>query len=81
MERDAMIAQGNSEMLKERLFKESDYYKLAICNECGNIATTRTECKPCQTDNVSIVNFPYVAKLLCQELNAMVIRTRIEAKK
>ena len=81
MERDAMISQGNSEMLKERLFTQSDYYKLAICNECGNIATTRTECKPCQTDDVSIVNFPYVAKLLCQELNAMVIRTRIEAKK
>ena len=81
MERDCMITHGTSRFLKERLFDESDPYTVVICDECGCIATTQTNCKSCETDMVSKVNLPYASKLLLQELNAMCIKTSITAKK
>jgi hypothetical protein len=81
MEKDCMIAHGVSRFLKERLFDQSDPYQVMICDVCGNFATTHTECKSCETDEVSRVNLPFSAKLLLQELNAMGIKTSIVAKK
>lgn len=81
MERDAIIASGASMFLKERLFYVSDPYQVIICNKCGNIATTETYCNVCKNDDVSIVNLPYAAKLLFQEINAMSIKTSITAQK
>ena len=81
MERDAMIAHGVSRFLKERLFEKSDPYQINICDSCGNISTTPTECKICETDKVSRCNLPYASKLLIQELNAMGIKTSIIVKK
>ena len=80
-ERDCMIAHGTSRFLKERLFEKSDPYQLIICDKCGNIATTPTECKACDSDKISRVNMPFASKLLCQELNAMSIKTLITVKK
>ena len=70
-----MISHGSSRFLKERLFDKSDVFQIPVCKECGNIATTRTECKICGTDNVNIMNLPYASKLVLQELNAMLIKT------
>jgi DNA-directed RNA polymerase II subunit RPB2 len=81
MERDCMIAHGTSRFLKERLFDQSDPYTVVICDECGCIATTQTNCRSCETDMVSKVNLPYASKLLLQELNAMCVKTSITAKK
>ena len=75
-----MIAHGTSKFLKERLCEQSDPYEVVICNQCGNFATTLSECRACETDTVSKVNMPYVSKLLIQELNAMGIKTVITAK-
>jgi DNA-directed RNA polymerase II subunit RPB2 len=75
-----MIAHGTSRFLKERLFEQSDPYKVKICNECGNIATTQKECKACNTDSLSKVNLPYITKLLKNELGAMCIKTAMKAK-
>lgn len=79
MERDSMIAHGAARFLKERLFDESDPYNVMICQKCGNIATTRTECKICKNDKVTNVNIPYVSKLVIQELNAMLIKCKISS--
>jgi DNA-directed RNA polymerase II subunit RPB2 len=76
-----MIAHGTSRFLKERLFEKSDPYIINICDNCGNIATTPTECKVCKTDQISRVNLPYSSKLLNQELNCMGIKTLIGVKK
>jgi DNA-directed RNA polymerase II subunit RPB2 len=81
MERDCMIAHGVSRFLKERLFDQSDPYNIVICDKCGNIATTQTSCKSCNTDDTTRVNIPYVSKLLIQELNAMGIKTVISSEK
>jgi DNA-directed RNA polymerase II subunit RPB2 len=80
-ERDAMIAHGVSRFLKERLFEKSDPYQIYVCDKCGNLATSVTECKVCETDQISRCNFPYAAKLLIQELNAMGVKTQISVKK
>tara|TARA_B110000211_G_scaffold234762_1_gene306126 strand:+ start:1288 stop:4581 length:3294 start_codon:yes stop_codon:yes gene_type:complete len=79
MERDCMIAHGTSRFLKERLFEQSDPYRVTICNTCGNFSTTPTFCNSCENDEISRVNLPYASKLLIQELNAMGIKTVIKA--
>ena len=81
MERDAIIAHGSSEFLKERLFKHSDPYQIYICDICGNIAKTTTECKVCDSDQISKTNLPYASKLLMQELMAMGIKINMSVKK
>lgn len=77
MERDCMIGHGTSKFLQERLFEQSDKYKVSICQLCGNFATSNNYCNGCETDNISEVKLPYVSKLLLQELNAMMIKTKI----
>lgn len=80
MERDCMIAHGTPAFLNERLFLKSDPYSAPICNICGDFATSYDKCKGCNTDSVSVINIPYVSKLLFQQLNAMLIKTKLEAK-
>lgn len=80
MERDCIISHGASRFLKERLFEQSDPYSAMICEKCGNFATSATQCKSCNNDKIAKVNMPYVSKLVIQELNAMMIKCKIEAK-
>ena len=77
---NCMIGHGVSKFLQERLFLVSDKYQVSICNKCGNFATSKTECQSCETDQISLVKLPYVGKLVIQELNAMMIKTKITAK-
>lgn len=81
MERDCMISHGAAAFLRDRLFQCSDPYQVVICDKCGNIATTQTECKACNSDEVTQVNLPYSSKLLTQLLNAMCFKTELKAKK
>ena len=80
MERDCMIGHGNSRFLKERLFDQSDPYRVVICDKCGNFASSQKECRACETDMVTRINMPYSSKLVLQELNAMGIKTVFQAK-
>lgn len=80
MERDAMIAHGTARFLKERLFEYSDPYQITVCDICGNIATTKTECRSCQTNRVSKCNMPFAAKLLQMELMACGIKIAVKIK-
>jgi DNA-directed RNA polymerase II subunit RPB2 len=75
-----MIGHGVSKFLQERLFLVSDKYQVNICSKCGNFATSKNECQACDTDQVVSVKLPYVGKLVLQELNAMMIKTKITAK-
>lgn len=80
MERDCMIGHGTTKFLNERLFECSDKYVASICEVCGGFSTSRNECRGCQTDRVVDVKLPYVSKLVMQELNAMLIKTKITPK-
>jgi len=77
---NCMIGHGVSKFLQERLFLVSDKYQVSICSKCGNFATSKTECRACDTDQVVPVKLPYVGKLVLQELNAMMLKTKITAK-
>jgi len=77
---NCIIAHGASRFLKERLCEQSDPYTIMVCDICGNFATSATKCKGCNTDKISKVNMPYVSKLVIQELNAMMLKCKIEAK-
>lgn len=80
MESDVMKSHGITRMLKERLFEKSDPYQIYVCEECGNTATSPTECRICATDKVGKANLPFATKLLFQELNAMGIKTVMKLK-
>jgi DNA-directed RNA polymerase II subunit RPB2 len=92
MERDALIAHGNSYFLKERLVDMSDIYTTHVCDICGlfaqrtnkknnQIKPTKNdsfECNICRNKNkISQIKIPYSAKLLFQELTSMNIAPRI----
>ena len=77
MERDCMLSHGTSKFLQERLFEHSDKFQVPICRICGNFGTKDDFCKSCNTNQVSITKIPYVSKLLLQELNCMMIKTKI----
>eukprot|EP01069_Polyplicarium_translucidae_P006596 Polyplicarium_translucidae@DN2988_c0_g1_i4.p1 len=65
MERDCMISHGAAKMLKERLFDQSDAYRVHVCDICGLICIADLNqgsfaCKACQNETqISQVFLPY----------------------
>ena len=79
MERDAQISHGAANFLREKLFVDSDFYKMNVCGKCGlSCLKGGIECKTCKSSqSVKEISIPYASKLLFQELMAMNITPRI----
>jgi len=82
MEKDCMLVHGISKFLNEKMFDQSDKFVLKQCRTCDQYTKVVYVdgyyiCKECNNTDIAYYNFPYAAKLLCQELNAMGIKTRL----
>jgi DNA-directed RNA polymerase beta subunit len=82
MEKDVFVAHGASAVLKDRLFEQSDAFKMPVCGQCGLIAESsskRNYCRNCETgEHVVETYVPYAFKLVLQEMYAMNIAPRLK---
>lgn len=94
MERDCLINHGCAEVVRDRLFMQSDYYEAPVCAHCGYLAVPkssakfgrslygeRDRCLRCGPKaDVRMLPLPYATKLCIQELEALHIGMRIRMK-
>lgn len=86
MEKDAMVAHGIGQFLKERMVETSDIYKTHVCDICGRFVSkvinkNHYKCNGCHnTTKISQIVIPYACKLLFQELASVNILPRIFTK-
>ena len=86
MEKDAMVAHGMGQFLKERMMETSDISKAYVCDECGMFASKVIDkdyyrCKGCHNSTrISAVVIPHACKLLFQELTSVNILPRIRTE-
>jgi DNA-directed RNA polymerase II subunit RPB2 len=95
MERDCLLAHGASSVLLDRMFLQSDVFEMCVCRHCGLIAESlapavpltvgahREYCRNCRLggpENIALVNIPYSAKLLSQELGQLNVAMRLRVE-
>ena len=87
MEKDAIVAHGMGQFLKERMMETSDITKVYVCDDCGLFASKVIDkdyynCKACHNSTrISAIVIPHACKLLFQELMAVNILPRIRTEK
>ena len=85
MERDAIISHGASAFMQDRLFYQSDAYRVHVCSQCGVLANAdfkhqKLFCVACKQSKVKQVAIPYATKLLWNELMSVGVTPRMFCK-
>lgn len=80
MEKDSFVAHGASAVIRERMMKSSDEFKMIVCNNCGVIINYKF-CTVCNNSDPVIVLLPYVFKVLIRLLNGVGIDIRLKTEK
>lgn len=91
MERDCLLAQGVSFLIRDRFMWCSDGHITQLCNKCGSFLFTQikkykddyeeTYCYFCRkSGNTTPLYVPYVLRYLCGEFAAMNIRLKFETE-
>lgn len=87
MEKDAMVAHGVGQFLKERMMETSDITTVKICDKCGLFAHKVMDkdyytCPSCpECNKFSDICVPYAFKLMVQELMSVNILPMIKTEK
>ena len=79
MEKDAFVAHGCTEVIRERLMKVSDEFKVVVCRACGSVPDSG-KCKMCDKNDLGVLTIPYVFKQLLHFLTGVGIDIRIKTK-
>ena len=79
MEKDSFVAHGATGVIRERMMKVSDEFKIVVCQNCGIIIGNKN-CTLCGNSKPGILTIPYVFKLLIHLLNGVGIDIRINTK-
>lgn len=79
MEKDAFVAHGCTEVIRERLMKVSDEFKMIVCMKCGSIPDVN-KCKVCDDGKLGVVTIPYVFKQLINFLTGVGVHIRLNTK-
>lgn len=82
MERDCLLAQSSSILLKDRLLDNSDAFECHVCRTCGLIAVAnpsvnRYECTVCEVSDIKKIQLAYAVKVVIQYLMATNVVPRI----
>lgn len=80
MEKDSFAAHGASAVIRERMLKSSDEFKMIVCNNCGTIINHEI-CTVCNNSDPVVILIPYVFKVLMRLLNGIGIDIRLKTKK
>ena len=72
-ERDCLLAHGASCSLNDRLYENSDPFRMFVCDYCGNFVTYKgeTKCTYCNKGVYHLVNIPYASKQFIIDLMSM----------
>lgn len=80
MEKDSFAAHGASAVIRERMMKSSDEFKLIVCHNCGVIINYKF-CTVCNSSDPVVVLIPYVFKVLIRLLAGVGIDIRLKTRK
>lgn len=83
MEKDAFIMHGVAEVVKDRMFIQSDKFATHVCRVCGDWAIDNQNiqrvCRACGVsgDNIAPIQITYISKLVFQYLSSIGISPRV----
>ena len=85
MEGHNIVSHGAAAVMKDRLFEQSDKFRVPVCKQCGLFAESREQnyptlyCRNCDTSKYVIeMEIPYAFKLVLQEMQALHIVPRLQ---